>query len=156
MATDKFRAKMHGLTHDEMVEMTYTAIEEAKELRKEVEQLTKKLEAKENAHADAPANTHALAIADAPAQLADAPQTGAQTYYHSIGQSDRDVHLRSLNQLSALIQQMSPSAAQLETVAYLVQSLTGGIQAYAEREQSYVRELEFLTSRPLICSVNAD
>ena len=142
--------------HDEVVELTYTALKEAKQLQKEVEQLTKKLEAKENAHTDAPANTHAFAIADAPAQLADAPQEGAHTYYHSIGQSNHDVHLRSENEFSALIQQMSPPTAQLESVKHLMQSLTGGIQAYAERGQSYVREVEFLTSRPLICSVNAD
>ncbi len=40
MASAKFCARMHGLTHDEMVEMTYTAIKEAKELLREVEQLT--------------------------------------------------------------------------------------------------------------------
>ncbi len=34
MATEKFRAKMQGKTHDEMVEMTYTAIKEAKQLQK--------------------------------------------------------------------------------------------------------------------------
>ena len=37
-----------------------------------------------------------------------------------------------------------------------VERLTKMLEAKEAREQSYVKDIEFLTSRPLICTVNAD